>query len=87
MGNTGTPRSGAANDAFGELEHEHGFERARHRLAMPTTRPERGVSAWKAFAVALVTAAIVTQFIPLHTGVNAVMVAKRLADPILTSSH
>jgi hypothetical protein len=83
------PTSKATAGAFRELERTCELEAVRQRLRMQTS-PAGGSlfsSAWKTFAAAFVVLMLASQFVPMPSGVHVVMEARRLADPIFTSSN
>jgi hypothetical protein len=83
------PASSATSGAFHELEQSREIDTVRRRMAMRTAsaRDSLFASAWKTFAAAFVVLMLISQLVPLHPGMDVVVVAKKLADPILTSSH
>jgi hypothetical protein len=83
------PASSATTGAFRELERSRDISAAREGLALRTagSRPSLFTTAWKTFAAAFVMMMLASQLVPLQSGIGVVVVAKKLADPILTSSH
>lgn len=83
------PASSGTTGAFRELERSRDIVAAREGLALRTAGSRQGLfaTAWKTFAVAFVVMMLASQLVPLQSGVAVVVAAKKLADPILTSSH